>query len=56
MPPSAREIIPCQNYEMKQMKNLVSKGMQMNIFSESLFVLCNRTQTVLKILYRAREV
>jgi len=30
---------------------IVSERMQLDIFSESLFVFCNRTQTILKILY-----
>lgn len=30
---------------------LVSEQMQLDIFSSNLFVFCNRTQTILKILY-----
>ena len=54
-PPDTKVYLALGTTDMRKAINglsvIVSERMQLDIFSESLFVFCNRAQTILKILY-----
>jgi transposase len=54
-PPDTKVYLALGTTDMRKAINglsvIVSERMQLDIFSGSLFVFCNRTQTILKILY-----
>ncbi len=54
-PPDTKVYLSLGATDMRKAINglsvIVSEQMQLDIFSSNLFVFCNRTQTILKILY-----
>lgn len=54
-PPDTKVYLAVGNTDMRKAINglsvIVSEQMQLDIFSRSMFVFCNRAQTILKILY-----